>query len=735
MTPEPRPPDNRAVAEVTPEVGSTANQYQILAKLAVGGMAELFLARGAGVGGVERYCVLKRVLRDRSGDAQFIQMFLDEVRLAAQLHHPNIAAVYDVGMLGGSYFFTMEYVHGETVRALLQRTHALRRPVPVACALTIIAGAAAGLHHAHERRAPDGRRLEIVHRDVSPSNLIVSFEGNVKLVDFGVAKAADRGVETKSGTVKGKISYLSPEQCRGETVDRRSDLFSLGIVAWELLANSRLYRRASDFESMVAIVNERPKPPSHKRAEVPRALDDIVLRLLAKSPDERYQTAAEVIEAVEHASMRAGTLLSASAVSRLLRELFGARNEPWVELAESAAAGDPVSVQSEPIGSSTGTPSDKAPVGAVERELAGVRSLSALSNAVTDNRDHGNDLEALIETTPSGNENSTLLPGPTTAVEDVPSQVTAPLSMADLLATMPIAGSTTLRGSGVPAMRAAVQLRVMTPPRGLPGVAPLGAPMVSPLPRVALPLPAPAQEPLPVHAPMPLPPMIPEASGVTHSSYQPYPQAPPIAQMYPQPRPRPQRMWLQVTVVVVATVLGMAIAWWSSERGEPANERENEAVTEPVHEAKPPALAKTSDPPPSEIATAAPARDPVASPAPSNPPLSEPTTAPDEPAPDQAAPDKPAQDRATAETGRAPAQLTSLFRKRDYSQVIELCSKSALTGETAAVCTLAACYQRDAALAERWFTQVERSRRKQLVAGCKQAGHIDLGNREAWWTR
>jgi serine/threonine protein kinase len=320
---------------VSAEVGATANRYQILGKLAAGGMAEIFLARGANATGVERYCVLKRILRERAGDAQFAQMFLDEARLAAQLQHPNIASVYDIGMLGDSYFFTMEYVHGETVRSLLHRAQTLQRSVPMACVLTIAAGAAAGLHHAHERVSSEGRPLGIVHRDVSPSNLMVSFEGNVKIVDFGVAKADDRQIETQSGTVKGKISYLSPEQCRGARVDRRSDLFSLGIVMWEMLTGARLYRRNSDFENMTAIVHEPPPRPSSRRAEVPRAVDDIVMRLLAKSLPDRFQNAGEVVEAIENASMRAGTILSTSALSRLIRDLFGTRPEPWLGLGET----------------------------------------------------------------------------------------------------------------------------------------------------------------------------------------------------------------------------------------------------------------------------------------------------------------------------------------------------------------------------------------------------------------
>jgi len=311
------------------EVGSTANTYQLLARLAAGGMAEIFLAHGTSAAGVERYCVLKRILPDRARDAELVQMFVQEARLAAQLQHPNIASVYDIGMLGASYFFTMEYVHGETVRTLIERAEERRVALPLACVLTIIAGAAAGLHHAHERTGHDGRPLGIVHRDVSPSNLMVSYEGHLKLVDFGVAKAENRANETKAGTVKGKIAYLSPEQCRGARVDRRSDLFSLGVVLWELLTGARLYRRAGDFESMNAIVSEPPVPPSALRPDVPREIDELVLRLLAKSPAARFQTAGEVVEAIEHAAIRAGAMLSSTAVSRLFRELFGTRIEPW----------------------------------------------------------------------------------------------------------------------------------------------------------------------------------------------------------------------------------------------------------------------------------------------------------------------------------------------------------------------------------------------------------------------
>jgi len=354
------------------ETGSTANSYQVIAKLATGGMAEIYLARVAGVAGVERYVVMKRVLREHASDIHFLKMFLDEARLAAQLQHPNIAQVYDVGKLGDSYFFTMEYVHGDTVRAILHRAHELRRSPPLSCVLAIAAGAAAGLHHAHERIGIDGRPLGIVHRDVSPTNLMVGFDGSVKVVDFGVAKVADRVNETKSGAVKGKIGYLSPEQARGQHLDRRSDLYALGIVMWEMLTVERLYKRGSDFEAMSAIITEPTPPPSSRRRDVPPEMDRLVLRALAKSPDERFQTAEELGEAIEAVAVQTSSPLSAASLSRFLRELFGGRPEPWKAVADKAH-GEVVTVTSEPVPRELRVPTHDP----VDRRLADVVDLSA----------------------------------------------------------------------------------------------------------------------------------------------------------------------------------------------------------------------------------------------------------------------------------------------------------------------------------------------------------------------
>jgi serine/threonine protein kinase len=328
----------------TAEVGSTTNSYELLAKLAIGGMAEIFLAR-ANAAGVERYVVLKRVLSERARDLNFMQMFLDEARLAAQLQHANIAQVHDIGKVGDSFFFTMEYVHGETLSELIRRTSG---EIPIGFILTIIAGACAGLHYAHDRIGIDGKPLNIVHRDVSPSNLMITYEGTVKILDFGVAKATRRTTETAAGTVKGKLSYMSPEQCRGHDMDRRSDLFSLGIVMWEMLTGERLFKRATEYEHMEAIVLSPTPAPSTIRATVPPEVDAIVGKLLAKAPADRYQTADDLLDAIEAIAVRTGSILSTSGLGRFVREICGRRPEPWIEH-QQVVRNEIVTVTTEPL--------------------------------------------------------------------------------------------------------------------------------------------------------------------------------------------------------------------------------------------------------------------------------------------------------------------------------------------------------------------------------------------------
>ena len=262
-------------------------------------MAEIFLARAKGIEGFEKLVVVKKLLPQSAGDEALRGMFLDEARVAATLHHPNIVQVYDIGVDGDDYFFTMEFVYGQDLSHALRRAAMLRRPLSLDQSLSIIIAMSAGLHYAHEKEGIDGRPLGLVHRDVSPQNVLISYDGAVKLMDFGIAKAASNSQKTRDGTLKGKIAYMSPEQGSSGKVDRRSDVFSLAIMLWELTTFRRLYKAESDFESLRKIITMDAPRPSKYRPDYPKALEDIVMKGLQRKPDERYQTAEELQLALE----------------------------------------------------------------------------------------------------------------------------------------------------------------------------------------------------------------------------------------------------------------------------------------------------------------------------------------------------------------------------------------------------------------------------------------------------
>jgi len=305
-------------------------RYQIVERLAEGGMADVLLARTVGIEGFERHVVIKRIRADQARDVRYVTMFLDEARLAASLHHANIVQVNDIGQEDGDYFFAMEYVHGEDARRILKHAAALERSVPLEHVLAIVIGAAVGLHHAHEHITPDGRPLGIVHRDVSPANILIGYDGGVKVADFGIAKAVHQHEETRSGLLKGKVAYMSPEQCNNERVDRRSDVFALGIVLHELLTVRPLFQRDNDFLTMSAIVNEPVASPSQVAPSVPAELDAIVMKALARDPKDRYQSAEEMRRALELFAEHAGVRFSATALSDYMKQQFGERREPWL---------------------------------------------------------------------------------------------------------------------------------------------------------------------------------------------------------------------------------------------------------------------------------------------------------------------------------------------------------------------------------------------------------------------
>jgi serine/threonine protein kinase len=305
-------------------------RYELIRRIAVGGMAEIYLARSAGLEGFEKLVVLKKILPQYASTPEFVAMFLDEARLVAGLSHPNIAQVYDIGLDDdGSYFFAMEFVDGEDVRQVL-RTNARKRKTTLSIdlAVAITMGIAAGLHAAHERRAPDGKLVGVVHRDISPSNILVTYDGCVKLIDFGIAKAEGRRMVTRTGVLKGKSSYMSPEQTQGGQLDRRSDVFALGILLYELTCGRRPFRGDNEYATMRDIVGKAPDAPTTLVKGYPKDLEEIVLKCLEKDPGKRYQTTLQVQVALEKLARDHHLSVSSVSLAETMRELFAEKLSP-----------------------------------------------------------------------------------------------------------------------------------------------------------------------------------------------------------------------------------------------------------------------------------------------------------------------------------------------------------------------------------------------------------------------
>ena len=271
-------------------------QYEILEKIASGGMADAFKARRSGVEGFQKIVAIKKILPHLADNEEFITMFADEAKLAAQLNHPNIVHIYDLGKIeAGGYFIAMEYVDGRDLRAILQTAREVSTPMPVPLAIYVASKIASALDYAHRRRDADGRELAIVHRDVSPQNILISYEGDIKLCDFGIAKAASKASNTQSGALKGKVQYMSPEQAWGRPIDRRSDLFSLGSVLFEMLTGEALFRGDTDLNLLEKVRAAQAPAPSTLNPEVPKSLDAILARLLAATADDRYANASDLL--------------------------------------------------------------------------------------------------------------------------------------------------------------------------------------------------------------------------------------------------------------------------------------------------------------------------------------------------------------------------------------------------------------------------------------------------------
>ncbi|HEV7559442.1 MAG TPA: serine/threonine-protein kinase, partial [Kofleriaceae bacterium] len=306
-------------------------KYSILGHLATGGMAEVYLARQAGLHGFEKIVVIKRVRPELTADPEATRYFLDEARLVATLEHPNIAQVYEIGLVNDSYFFVMEYVHGADLRQLMEAAVTKRVKVSLADSVYIMIGVCAALHYAHEKRDREGKPLSIIHRDVSPSNVLISHDGSIKVCDFGIAKAENRSTETTRGVIKGKFAYMSPEQCRSQPLDRRSDVFSIGILLYELSTLSRLFIANSDFDLLRSIIEEEAPPPSTRTRGYSLELERIVLKALSKNPDDRY-VSAQAMQLDLEAFARENKLgMSSVNIAALMGTLFEKRIDAWLK--------------------------------------------------------------------------------------------------------------------------------------------------------------------------------------------------------------------------------------------------------------------------------------------------------------------------------------------------------------------------------------------------------------------
>ncbi len=312
-------------------MGARLGRYDVVRALAKGALTDLLLGRADGIEGFQRHVAIKRLREEHARDPSCLEAFINEARLAAALHHHNIVQVLDIGDGGGEPFFAMEYVHGIDIRRLLAKLAKRSEQLPLPHVVSIIASAAAALHHAHEQRGADGKGLGIVHRQVTPGNILVGFDGNVKLVDFGIAKAAIKRSETGVGVLKGSAPYMAPEQAAGQLVDRRSDVFALGIVLYELSTVRRLFKGANEFLTMSAVVHAEVPRPSQYRRDIPSELELIMLKALAREPLDRFQSAGDMADALDKVARIVGVGASTSQLAAYMKLQFGEQKEPWLD--------------------------------------------------------------------------------------------------------------------------------------------------------------------------------------------------------------------------------------------------------------------------------------------------------------------------------------------------------------------------------------------------------------------
>ncbi|MCY1002590.1 protein kinase [Myxococcus sp. MISCRS1] len=297
-------------------------KYLLLERINVGGMAEVFIAKAFGVEGFERILAIKKILPTMAEDEEFITMFIDEARISVQLNHANIVHIHELGKHDDTYFIAMEYVAGRDVRTILERYRRRKEIMPTAQAVFIASKLCDGLDYAHRKKDARGQDLHIIHRDVSPQNVLISYEGEVKVIDFGIAKAANRSQKTQAGILKGKFGYMSPEQVRGMPIDRRSDIFAVGVLLYEMLTGEKLFVGESDFSTLEKVRNADVPLPREFNPNIPPGLEKVVLKALAREPEERYQWGSDLAEDLMRFLLAGDAIYSSKHLSSYMKEAF-----------------------------------------------------------------------------------------------------------------------------------------------------------------------------------------------------------------------------------------------------------------------------------------------------------------------------------------------------------------------------------------------------------------------------
>ena len=301
---------------------SLFGKYLLLERLNVGGMAEVFVAKAFGVEGFERILAIKKILPTMAEDEEFITMFIDEARISVQLNHANVVHIHELGKHDDAYYIAMEYVPGKDLRSLLERFRRRKEIMPTAMAVYCATKICEGLDYAHRKKDARGQELFIIHRDVSPQNILISFEGEVKIIDFGIAKAANRSQKTQAGILKGKFGYMSPEQVRGLPIDRRSDIFAVGVIIYEMLTGEKLFVGESDFSTLEKVRNAEVPAPRQYNPNIPAGLEKVVMKGLAREAEERYQWASDLQEDLMRFLLAGDAIYSGKHLAAFMKDAF-----------------------------------------------------------------------------------------------------------------------------------------------------------------------------------------------------------------------------------------------------------------------------------------------------------------------------------------------------------------------------------------------------------------------------